>query len=349
MQERLKTLVQRYSILIQDWLKYELSLNRFCYLQIRNRLERLGAGPRTNSYVCLWPYTSRLKAVEEWPFIGRLLLKRTLEDNIFCFEEERTIGKRIDLSIIIGHKGNGRKDLLLSTLRSLAAQEGVSLECIVVEQDSRPIIKKDLPAWVDYVFQEVSYEYQYNRAAAFNLGARLAKGDILLLHDNDMIVGIHYCRELVALAREGYEALNTKRYVFYLSKEVSGKGIQSPQEIKDSTPLYVVQNLEAGGSMAITKKAYFEIGGMDEDFVGWGGEDNEFWQRCSTLKRWIWGFSPVIHLWHESQPLKDEKDNHNIVLARMLEKENIHTRIKKLRERNKMLDSLEGGIIKPKH
>ena len=65
MQDRLKKLAKSYSILVQDWLRYEVSFNRLGYLRIRNRHEKLGLGPRSNCYVCLWPYTSRLKAVEE--------------------------------------------------------------------------------------------------------------------------------------------------------------------------------------------------------------------------------------------------------------------------------------------
>lgn len=336
MQERLRMLAKSYSILAQDWLKYEIRFKHFGYLQIRNRLEKLGLGPRANSYVCLWPYTSRLKAVEVWPFIGKLLLERVIRDNIFSYKDERYGDNRVDLSVIIGHRGEERLDLLLATLRSLAAQQEVNIECIVIEQDSKPTVVTHLPKWVKYVFQEINSGCQYNRASAYNLGAKVAKGDMLLLHDNDMLVAVDYCSEIVKLISEGYEALNIKRYVFYLNQQDSQRIMQSIYELKNATPMYIVQNLEAGGSMAITKKAYFTIGGMDEDFIGWGGEDNEFWQRCSTLKRWIWGFSPVIHLWHKSQPLKDCKDNRNIKRARMLEEITINTRIKRLRRRNKM-------------
>lgn len=81
-------------------------------------------------------------------------------------------------------------------------------------------------------------------------------------------------------------------------------------------PDYIVQNLEAGGSMAISAAGFEAIGGMDEGFVGWGGEDNEFWDRCLTLPTWIWGYEPIVHLWHRSQPLKDDLENPNILRCR---------------------------------
>ena len=45
-------------------------------------------------------------------------------------------------------------------------------------------------------------------------------------------------------------------------------------------------------------------GGMDEAFVGWGGEDVEFWERVRTRKVWPYGYLPLIHLWHPAQPGK---------------------------------------------
>jgi hypothetical protein len=92
-------------------------------------------------------------------------------------------------------------------------------------------------------------------------------------------------------------------------------------------PEYIVQNLEAGGSMAITRDGYRRIGGMDESFVGWGGEDNEFWRRCSILNRWIWGYDCLVHLWHDSQPLKLIKDNINITRAKDLLEADLEERI----------------------
>ena len=337
MQKKLNSLISSVSILLQDWLRYELNMRRFRYLEIKNRMERLGRGPKNNSYVCLWPYTSRLAAVERWPFVGRSILRRCIRDHVFKSDRHEVSNKSFDISVIIGHRGLQRKDLLLTTLGSIGSQEGVSIECIVVEQDNTPKIKRFLPSWIRYVFQESDGGNDgYNRSAAFNLGARHARGGVLLLHDNDMLIPTIYCKEVVALTREGYDALNIKRYVFYLGREDTERVTESIENLRMCTPLYIVQNLEAGGSMAITKDAYMTVGGMDENFIGWGGEDNEFWKRCSVLKGWIWGYTPVIHLWHESQPMKEEKDNINLERAKELDNKDIHEKIKRLRTENKM-------------
>jgi predicted glycosyltransferase involved in capsule biosynthesis len=68
-----------------------------------------------------------------------------------------------------------------------------------------------------------------------------------------------------------------------------------------------MQNAQGGGSVAITREAFDAIGGMDESFVGWGGEDNEFWERACLRRVWHWGELPLVHLWHPAQQGKYER------------------------------------------
>ncbi len=71
-----------------------------------------------------------------------------------------------------------------------------------------------------------------------------------------------------------------------------------------TSPEIVLQNLTGGGSLGVEVSAFRELGGMDEGFVGWGGEDVEFWDRAQTLPVWNYGCLPLVHLWHEPQPGK---------------------------------------------
>jgi hypothetical protein len=321
-------------VICKDFLKYKLYLlsNNDKYLQLQNRLERVAAGPNSIGYVCLWEHTSRLHAPLIIPNLGLQLLKKCLTKFDFELVDKRICDCIPRISVLIGHRGMERLPLLLTTIKSIASQIDVNLECIIIEQDTIPRIKEYLPDWVGYLFLQTNTDLScYNRSAGFNLGAAYAKGEILLLHDNDMLVSKTYCRDILRLVDKGFEALNTKRYVFYLKASHSKRILDSIQEITTEPPEYIVQNLEAGGSMAITKKAYMQIGGMDEEFIGWGGEDIEFWNRCSLLNRWIWGYEPVIHLWHKNQPLKSQIDNPNIIRTRYLDSKSIIARINSLK------------------
>jgi len=324
-------------VLVKDWLRYETSLmhGNDRYLQLRNRLERISIGPGNKGYVCLWPYTSRLHAPKIIPYLGKRLLRICVRKSTFLMKEHRDNDLSIQVSVLIGHRGLERLPHLLATIKSFAAQSKIGLECIVIEQDRQSLIKEYLPCWIKHIFLKTeTNSSSYNRSAGFNYGARYARGSIFILHDNDMLVPTTYCRDMVDIAEKGYNAINTKRFVFYLSRLHSERVMLSFNSISSEAPEYIIQNLEAGGSMAITREAYYSIGGMDEEFVGWGGEDIEFWQRCSILNRWIWGYQPIIHLWHQSQPLKVQADNPNIARIKSLEQVHLDNRVKFLKTRN---------------
>lgn len=326
------------SVLLKDWVGYQYSfLVGNCYLKIRNRRERLASGPQDLGYVCLWHHTSRLYAPLVFPNLGKKLLEVCLHNHSFSQQKERNKDSEVQISVLIGHRGIERLPLLIATLNSIASQKDVHIECIVIEQDGKPQIKEYLPEWIRYFFLSMDSDLStYNRSAAFNYGARQAKGEILLLHDNDMLVPETYCKEIIAIAKNGFDAINIKRFVFYLNKRSSLEVISSPSCLVQAVPEYIVQNLEAGGSMAIKRDTYFSLGGMDEEFVGWGGEDIEFWQRCSLVNRWIWGFLPIIHLWHKSQPLKKTANNPNIDRLESLDAIALNERVTQLKHLNQM-------------
>lgn len=310
---------EQLGVWLKDRLRYERALRSpdHLYLSLANRLERVEAAPVGIGYACCWPFTSRLHAPTVQPQLGVRLLQRCLADAPIerCSEPES--GQEApEVSVLIGHRGRERLPLLLATLESIAAQQHVRFECIVIEQDDSSCLEGLLPTWVRHIQRPLGEgKTGYNRSKAFNDGSRAARGHILVLHDNDMLIPKGYLARIVDKTRIGYQAINPKRYVFYLNQNHSEAVIARKVGFDAEPASAIVQNLEGGGSMAITRDAYWAIGGMDESFEGWGGEDNEFWDRCQLLRCWRWGYEPIIHLWHQSQPLKLVSDNVNVNLA----------------------------------
>lgn len=311
---------ERLGVWLKDRWRWERRLRSRSrsYLSLCNRTERLEAAPDGSGQACRWAYTSRLHAPLIQPELGRRLLQRCLADAPIRQRPDPLGGSsEPELSVLIGHRGLERLPLLLATLDSLAAQEEVQLECLVIEQDSEAKIAASLPGWVRHLHAPLpDASAPYNRSHTFNAGARQARGSVLLLHDNDMLVPSRYGSRILQRIAEGYAVVNPKRFIFYLQQEHSRQVVAGTAGFTDRPADFIVQNLEAGGSLAITAEAYAAIGGMDEAFSGWGGEDNEFWDRCLTLPTWIWGYEPIVHLWHRSQPLKQTTDNPNLRLAR---------------------------------
>jgi N-terminal domain of galactosyltransferase len=278
------------------------------YLGIRNRAECITAAPFAgHGFRCEWRWTSDLYAPKIFPLLGRLLFQRALADRpIELAGSPGNTDSSPDVSFVIGHRGRERSPLLDLTLMSIAAQRGVSVEAVVVEQ---AIGESDLslPSWVRHVVTPAE-DAPFNRAWAFNVGAKVAEGKVVILHDGDMLVPREYAQCVIDRVEAGNEVVDAKRFIFYLS-EGDTNAVCRSRRLDDVVPMKIVQNLLAGGSVATTAGAYARLGGMDEGFVGWGGEDSEFWERCALLPRWDFGYLPIVHLWHREQPMKEQTDN----------------------------------------
>jgi hypothetical protein len=278
------------------------------WLRLCNRDERLEPAPEGDGVRCLWRWTSDLHAPRQIPHLGRWLLRRALAEHPVLRAEAPASQGKPHVSFIIGHRGEERAPLLLATLASIAAQEGACVECIVVQQEREATLAGRLPRWVKLVHTPPDdASLPFCRSQAFNAGARHATAPVLVLHDNDLLVPADYSRSIAARVAQGWEAVNVKRFIFYLDRDHSRRVVAGDQDLAACPPESIMQNAQGGGSVAITREAFDAIGGMDESFVGWGGEDNEFWERACLRRVWHWGELPLVHLWHPAQQGKYER------------------------------------------
>lgn len=340
MPRTLQSLRTRAGALLYDWPRLEMTLRglgryrnlRTPWIGMRNRNERLtidGRGAR-----CEWIFTSDLHIARVFPSAGARLMRRALRDWPIEFRETREPSSSPDVSFIIGHRGLDRLPHLLATLRSVTGQQNASVECIVVEQSAAPEIAASMPSWVRHLHTPLpALDSPYNRSWAFNVGARLARGRVLILHDNDMLSPARYAAEAVERTREGWCFLELKRFLFYFD-ETATRELFATDAIPDRAPENVLQNAQ-GGSIAVTRDAFFDIGGFDESFVGWGGEDNEFWERAETTKTVnAFGYLPFVHLWHAPQAGRQSAEAPAVRRYHELKDVPAEERIRRLRQRD---------------
>jgi hypothetical protein len=287
----MSTLRQKAGALAYDWIPFELRLRRHWSL-VRNRRERLDVN--RSGVQCLWLWTTDLHICSTFPSMGVRLMRAAFAEWPIAPGDGLAETASPRVSFIIGHRGAERIPHLLTAIRSIAGQRGASCECIVVEQSETVEARAQLPAGVRYVHDAVAAAEPYNRSRAFNAGARAARGDVLILHDNDMVVPRDYAAAATAAIDDGWDFANLIRFVFYL---------RGAQVTFDAPPERVVQNTQ-GGSIVARRDAFFDIGEFDPDFVGWGGEDNDFWDRAATRRVQRHGRLPMLHLWHPPQPEK---------------------------------------------
>ncbi len=275
------------------------------WIFVRNRRERLLPAPDRCGVACDWRFTSDLHVARVFPSLGRALMRRALRDWPVRFAATPTAtGGVIDVSFIIGQRGLERLPLLLAVLRTLAAQTEARVECVLIEQAQQPEVRPLLPAWVRHVHTPPPPgETRYSRAWAFNVGARAARGDLLVFHDGDILAPAGYARALLLARAAGAQVIDLKRFLFELNPEQSACAQAGQLDDLRGPLVRVLQNAQ-GGTLAVERQAFFALGGFDESFVGWGGEDNEFWERATLRRVHPWGFLPFVHLWHAPQPEK---------------------------------------------
>jgi N-terminal domain of galactosyltransferase/Glycosyl transferase family 2 len=310
------TLKNIFAAYLLDAPRYALALRRSRpdgWMTLHNRGQRLERRPEQRGvYVAGDPWTSSLFYCQAYPYVGLRVLRTALAEWPIEFRSEPLPAARAEpprVSFIMGHRGPARVPHLLTTLRSLAGQEDVPFECLVVEQAVAPELPAILPAWVRHLHTPLPYpDLPYSRAWAFNCGARAARGEYLVFHDNDICVPKHYARELALVFQQGFEAARLLRFLFYLAEAQTQELFRTADATLKEPPLEIVQNC-AGGTLAVRRDVYFAVGGHDEMFLGWGGEDNEMFDRLRTRRLHDCSYLPFLHLHHAPQPRKAAHPN----------------------------------------
>lgn len=183
-------------------------------------------------------------------------------------------------------------------LFSFLNQSVKDLEVIVLEHSSQPL-------YAEYAEYGVRYEHSYmqecneefNKSLLLNRGVHLSRASTVLMHDADILVPRQYLEISLNQITAGYEAVRPLRFLFYADKHGTDQ-ISMDRAIPKNICFEQVAQNSQGGSTMVKKQIYHEIGGHDESFTGWGGEDLEFLERLRTRKLFRGGFMPAVHLWH---------------------------------------------------
>jgi GT2 family glycosyltransferase len=302
------------------------------WVLLRNRHEHLIENPAGPGVVCDWQWTSYLHACSVLPALGAAVMGSALRQWPIGFTPRRHEGVP-DISFVIPHRGAERLGLLRATLDSIRAQEGLCVECIVVEQ-SETSDCSSLPQDVRVIrLRNTAEPRGWYKSWAYNIGVTEARAPIVVCHDGDILVPKGYGHELLRLfERTSCRVAFPQRFLFYLTEDQASQAMNR-HRLPMTSPERIVQNWK-GGTLAIRRDAFFEIGGFDEEFEGWTGEDVEFHDRCLTLGGWNYGYIPFVHLWHPPQPAKfSEERKANLAFTTSVMNIPREDRVARLRER----------------
>lgn len=175
------------------------------------------------------------------------------------------------------------------------------VEVLVVEQDQESRFSP--PAGVRHVFAR--YGGPFNRSWGFNIAYRESDSPLLAFGDSDIIMR----PDEFKVALEASQALDV---VSPYSSVVDLSPNESVMPLCDLASIQRPGRGEAdnqttnlcGGVVIFSRSAVECVGGWDEDFVGWGGEDDimTFKVVAAGLKSALMPFK-CYHLWHARAPL----------------------------------------------
>jgi hypothetical protein len=283
-----------------------------------NRHEQLAKGVG-DSRICLWKESSFLTVARFFPHVGGRLMRHCLKEwpvsFVNPFESKRNLSDpRISIILPVGGKDRIRQ--FQYVLSAFFGQTSSHMEIIVVEHAEDQSFRELCPQSVKYIFLPRAGNQQFNKSLAMNTGVRNAKAPYVLLHDSDVIPPAAYIGEVLKRLDEGWDAFRPMLFLFLLGKaETDNIGSRSMDNLPAKIDL--VHTNFPGVSSALKKDIYEMIGGHDEQFEGWGGEDSEFLDRLRTKHLFPGSYLPGLHLWHAASPKKATGDRNNDLMQRL--------------------------------
>ncbi|WP_405372111.1 MULTISPECIES: glycosyltransferase family 2 protein [unclassified Microbacterium] len=215
------------------------------------------------------------------------------------------------VSVIVAHYE--QPDQLARTLAALAAQRVPSgeLEVIVVDDGSAKAPR--VPPGVRLVVQP---DQGFRLAAARNLGVRSATGDVLVFLDADTTPEPGFVCELtrlpslapdaVTVGRRRHADLSGVAPTADIRGAVGGRELDEPEwlarEYRASRDLLDADDRSyrhlIGAVLACSRRLFDAVGGFDESFTSYGGEDWE-WAYRAWLGGAVFAHVPGAVAWHD--------------------------------------------------
>ena len=180
------------------------------------------------------------------------------------------------------------------------------IEAIVVEQDAFP----RLAAPLAHPAVRVVFAYNpgpFNKAWGLNVGARLASGTVLAFGDAD-VVGPGGLATAAGHCLSGMQVAKPYTTLVDLTPDESRRVRELGADGAPAIDLDARRDRDAigerlalcGGWFAMRHDAFMAIGGFDERFVGWGGEDDAMTLKVELARLATVELDPgpALHLWH---------------------------------------------------
>jgi len=173
------------------------------------------------------------------------------------------------------------------------------LEILLVEQDKVSKIA-ELNLRVKHVF--IKSELPFNKAWAFNVATRYITTPIIIFGDSDLIIHPNSFIQGVQ-ALDNYDCVNPYNSVVDLTPQEAQMDLNSILQIDRIGRGEAADDIQkvplCGGIIMFKKEKLYEIGGWNQDFISWGGEDDFQSLKVKTFLTHTTLSNRCYHFYHE--------------------------------------------------
>ncbi|MGB5706476.1 MAG: galactosyltransferase-related protein [Arenicellales bacterium] len=224
------------------------------------------------------------------------------------------------ISVIITFRGTDSYRIEnLYAVQAHLQQSFPSWEIIIIEQDKKSSLDLDrfLSAPRHLLVQNPG---AFNKSWGINVGYRLSTEETLLITDADMLVSKQDLKRSTEAIHQGLDVVRPFRRLIDMTKQETSTYLESgtlperPEADRGFDRNYLGERICLAGGLFFIKRTFFEtIGGFDERFSGWGGEDDAFSIKAEamTSRSAIARHAFAWHLWHPRTIPQDHSDYHD--------------------------------------
>jgi predicted glycosyltransferase involved in capsule biosynthesis len=209
----------------------------------------------------------------------------------------------------------------LAVQQSPASKEKITCEVIVIEQPikenrdyARTVTDSLVPDKIKnkmYPFHNYRYiqlindNYAFNKSWCMNVGARLANFDHLIFVDADTIMGHDFIRTIRYEIKRIPKPKNMIVHLWNYLLKLHGKDEPIDRWVRPDITRAM------GGIWYANKYFYWQnFGGMNETYWGYGGEDNDAFERAVFAMQQVGSSDsypfmvhyPLAHQYHDNEP-----------------------------------------------